>query len=196
MTESDGIKSFKSGNFNDAIQRLEKTEDPLELSFLAHAYEAVNRKSDAGKAYERSFKAGYAVFENALVEWDASKPSSSFTTALASLNEIVSVSISSARSAVRLKARMARDNEWMAKASALLAMEKLELADEEILHRDAVDLKFKVIEMPRAAMAYTACHRQNVKDVNVLLWAVFHADGRTISLIPRSKWNIGCNESA
>ena len=97
---------------------------------------------------------------------------------------------------MRLKARMARDNEWMAKASALLAMEKLELADEEILHRDAVDLKFKVIEMPRAAMAYTACHRQNVKDVNVLLWAVFHADGRTISLIPRSKWNIGCNESA
>lgn len=192
----DGIRCFESGNFDAAIQQLKKTEDPIELSFLAKAYEATGRKSDAGKAYERSFKAGYALFDKALHEWNASKPSSSFTTVLKDLSKILNISISSAEAAVRLKAGMARNNEWLVKANALSAMKRLEIADEEILHRDSVDVELKVTDLPRAALANTACHKPNMNNATVLLWVIFHADGQTVSLIPRSKWNHGCYESA
>lgn len=193
---SDGIKSFRSGNFDAAIVHLRASEDPVELSFLGQAYEAVNKKGDAGKAYERSLKAGYALFDKALNEWSTSKPPSSFAAALRKLSEILSVSISSAESAVRLKGGMTLNNEWRVKANALFEMKKLEMAGEDILHWDAVDVELRTLAIPHAALSGTACHEPNMNDVHVLLWVVFHKDGRTLAFAPRSKWKNGCNESA
>ena len=192
---SDGIKSFKNGDFNAAIQQLEKSNDPIELNYLGKSYEAVNKKKDAVKAYERSLKSGYAIFEKGLDAWSASKTNPSFLGFLRGLKEILTVSVSSAENAVRL-GESSMSNEWRLKANALFSMKQLETDNVEVVRTAEVDQKVKLIVRPTAQLVNTQCEPDPNKGTAVRLKVVFHADGRTISVIPYSKWQKGCSESA
>jgi len=194
-TVSDGVKSFKNGDFNAAIQQLKNSDDPIERSFLGQSYEAVSKKKEAGKAYERSLKSGYALVEIGLKDWGGSKVDPSFLSFLRSLSETLTVSISSAENAVRLGA-MSSDNEWRLKANTLHYLKRLETDGEEIFRSSEVDASVKLLVKPRARLENTACYPNPNKGTAVLLQVVFNADGRTITAIPYSTWIKGCSVSA
>jgi hypothetical protein len=192
----DGVASFKNGDFNAAIQKLKDSKDPVELSFLGQAYEAVKNNRDAGKAYERSFKSGYAVFEKTIQQWVASTPKSTLNVALAPLDEVIRASISSADSAIRLKSGIANDNEWRVKAKALLDVKRLEIAGEQIHPFALIDARPRIVTFPRPAFTSDPCRKPDLNEFTIRLWTIYHADGQTLSVIPRSKWIRGCSEAA
>ncbi len=150
----------KTGTTDDhlaTISRLKQSIDPVELNSLGEAYEAVGKKDEAGKAYERSFKESYRVTDEALSAWNASKESPPFTSLLKSLDRTISTGVASAGAAVGLNRAMMRDNEWRTKANALFYLQTLASNGEEVLGWSD-DQSLKILSKSRPALFGTTCN--------------------------------------
>ncbi len=180
-----GIELYNRGDLAGAITKLSTSTDPTALHYLGQAFEKTGKPRDAAKAFEQSFKTGFGIVDQKLadrLDRRITTAKENFTTFLKGLRPIIEISFASAENAVRLKAKMAEQNEWLWKANSLLSIGKLIDSEETIFVPDEVDTEMKLTRRPRPA--YTDDARTANTQGTVTLLVVFRSDGTVNIAIP------------
>jgi len=196
-TLAEGVDLYKGGDFAGAVVKLKDTEDAAGLYYLGMSYEKLDKPNDAGKAYEKAFKASYNVLEQEL-EDRFEKPGKGDKEALAvffkRLTPQIQVGAVSANNAVRLKAKMSKDYEWMNKAVTTVGLFDLLKVTEPMYAVDEVETEPVITK--KSPPKYTDAARQNNITGKVKLLLVLGADGKVKNVIPIQGLPYGLTEQA
>lgn len=192
-----GIELYQKGDFTGAVEKLKDDEDAKALHFLGLSLEKLNKQKDAAKAFEKSFKEIHTFFDRKLsnrLSLEITTKMENFSVFLKNLVPKLELGISSARHAVRLKAKMSKQFEWLSKANTLLEIVKLAKSDEIIYAKDEVETDVAISIKPRPS--YTDQARQNNVKGTVTLLVVFGADGKLAHTIPLESLPHGLTEQS
>ncbi|MBX7054007.1 MAG: hypothetical protein K1X36_03550 [Pyrinomonadaceae bacterium] len=190
----DGFEKYREKDFAGAIRLLNESNDPVDLRILGLSLDATGKRKDALSAFDRSFKNGYALFEESFEKWKGDPAKPSFLSALNGMADSVSASLASAESAFDLRSGTYYENEWRHKANILFNLNKIIKSGTEFYRSTETDTGVKLLTKPRPAISATNCVERFGLDVTVQLQVLFFPDGKTVIAIPTSKWRKNCSE--
>ena len=190
----DGYEKFRAKDYAGAVSLLKDSSDPVDLRILGLSLNAVGKKKDALAAFDRSFRNGYAMFEDSFEKWkeDTAKPS--FLASLGGSSDTFAASLASAESLLETRSATNFDNEWRQKANILFNVNKVVRTGTEFYRSSETDVDVKILTKPRPAISATNCVERYGLDVTVQLQVFFFPDGKTVMAVPTSKWRKNCSE--
>ena len=145
-----GVHLYKNGDYKAAVKALEDSNDLEEILYLGLAYEKLGKKNSAGKAFDRAFKKGYHLVEEAIRDWlkenrDGGLSGTNLSVRLKSLASTISVASESATHSYDLKTPTMETFEWTAKGRFLEEVDRILKKGEFIYGQGEVDTPAKVI---------------------------------------------------
>ena len=195
-TGKGGLERFKDKDFAGAIQLLKNSKDPIDARIVAMSYEGLGKRKEAIRAFDLSFKSGYSLFDDAFQKWTKDKGGKSFLALLSNLSEVISASLSSAESVLRLGGKADVDNEWRHKANILFDLQKIAESSTEFYRSSDLDTPMTILKRSRPLISANICVDRANLDVILQFQVLFHPDGKTVTVIPASKWKKNCHESS
>lgn len=197
QTAHEGIALFKNGDFMGAIKQLEGQTSPEALYYLGLSFEQTNQTKNAANAFEESFKKNYEKFDKDLADrFDIriKTGKKAFAEYLKDLAPSLQLGITSAEKAVQLKAKMAKQNEWLMKANSFVKMLELSKSAEKLFANDEVETDAKVTKVTKAK--YTEKARRNNINGSVRVLVILGSEGKVTNVIPIRPLSSGLTEQA
>lgn len=183
--DSEGIRDFKNGQFEKALASLKTSKDYKDLYYLGLTYEKLGKNKDARKAFEKGFKAGWVIVEDAIAH-SGQTPNGAGNAAKAPLSSrlaanvgAIKTALASGEKAFALKADVSRDNDWILRGQFLNALNQLMDRGEVAYSFDGVDKKIRILTKPRPSYP----EARNAQGT-VMLLTIFSSDGKVSAAVP------------
>ena len=151
--------------------------------YLGQAYDKSSKKGEAGDAFHKAFETGYSGFRERFVQYADSPKTSRLSEFIKSEKSSISMTISSASAAAKLKGDDFFDNYSRLRTNALYGLLQIETLGEPAM--PGADRAMTILRKPHAQTPVNA--KWIGQDVTVLLMVVFGSDGKVHSAIPLGK---------
>ncbi len=192
-----GIELYNKGDFQGAVAKLKDKEEVVALYYLALSYDKLNQSKEAGETFEKAFKKTYeTVSEDLANRLDVTNKSEkvSFAEFLRNQKLRIQIGAVSADNAVRLKAKMSKQYEWLSKGMTMVGLFELLKTTETLYAFDEVQTEPKIQKKPLPK--YTDAARRGNVTGRVKLLIVLAADGTVKNVVPVESLPGGLTEQA
>lgn len=194
-----GIELYKKGEFANAVSKLKASDDYIDLYYLGLAYEKLNQKKDAGKAFDASFRRGYQIIENEIrgsitLPGEKSTVGKPLSALLEGIAPNIAITLDSAQKAFALKAPVSKENEWIMKGRFLYELNGLIKRGGLAYSLEESDIHVKITARPRPN--YTDAARGGNTQGTVVLLVIFSENGTVAAAAPLKPLANGLTEQA
>lgn len=175
-----GVSLFKRGQYQQAVDSLKSADDPIGSLYLGLAYEKLDDKAKAKRAFESSMKLAYEDFEGKFQLWQQSHEQETLSHFISDRFIICQAGATAAVGAKKLDSSYFLSSEWRIKANILLQLTALGIDGDEIYSGSEKDVKpIQILDRPKAIMPVGMGGLRKVR-----FFVVFGGDGSLKLVVP------------